>query len=55
MANTKTLAPSRKESLLISKFLLSLNEKNYSYANKYLKIIVKAKLNKRIAKTINNF
>lgn len=55
MANSKTATLTKKESLLISKFLLSLNEKNYSSANKYLKKIVEAKLNKRLAKTINNF
>jgi len=55
MANITKAIPSKKESLLISRFLLSLNEKNYSTAKKYLRKIVEAKLNKRITKTINNF
>lgn len=38
----------------ISKFILKLNEKNYSQANKYLRKIIESKLNKRIDKTINN-
>lgn len=38
----------------ISKFVLNLNEKNYSQANKYLRKILESKLNKRIDKTINN-
>ncbi len=42
------------EKIKISKFLLSLNEKNYSQANKYLSKIIESKLNKRINKTINN-
>jgi hypothetical protein len=51
----KTVKPSKIENLLISKFLLSLNEKNYSKTNKYLKKIIESKLNKRVKKTINNF
>lgn len=43
-----------QEKINISKFLLNLNGKNYSQANKYLRKIVEAKLNKRITKTINN-
>lgn len=42
------------EKLNISKFILNLNEKNYSQANKYLRKILESKLNKRINKTINN-
>jgi hypothetical protein len=43
------------ERKLISHFLLSLNSKNYSNANKYLNKIVEKKLNKRVEKIINNF
>ena len=42
------------EKLLISKFLLSLNEKNYSNANKFLTRIIESKLNKKLNKIINN-
>jgi hypothetical protein len=42
------------DKLDISKFLLNLNEKNFSQANKYLRKIIESKLNKRINKTINN-
>lgn len=38
----------------ISRFVLSLNEKNYSQANKILRKILESKLNKRINKIINN-
>lgn len=42
------------EKINISKFVLSLNEKNYSQANKLLRKILESKLNKRINKIINN-
>lgn len=42
------------EKVGISKFVLSLNEKNYAQANKYLRKILESKLNKRINKIINN-
>lgn len=38
----------------ISKFVLSLNEKNYAQAKKFLRKIIESKLNKRINKIINN-
>ena len=37
----------------ISNFLLSLNEKKYAQANKYLQKIVETKLNKKINNIIN--
>jgi hypothetical protein len=39
----------------ISNFLLSLNEKKYAQANKYLHKIVESKLNKKIDNIINKF
>jgi len=38
----------------IAKFLKSLSEKDYSNANKYLKIIVDNKINRNVLKNINN-
>ena len=46
---------SNAEKQIITKFIVSLSEKNYSDANKLLKKIVESKLNKRVAKIINNF
>lgn len=43
------------EKKLVSQFLLNLNSKNYSTAQKFLRKIVEQKLNKRIEKSINNF
>jgi BarA-like signal transduction histidine kinase len=55
MINNYTMSHKRlNEKLLISKFILSLNEKNFSKANKVLQKIVESKLNKRLNKTINN-
>jgi hypothetical protein len=52
---SKKIQPTLQEKKLISKFLLSLNGKNYSVAHKYLSKILEAKLNKRAERIINNF
>jgi hypothetical protein len=55
MATKNINVPNKLERTLITKFLQSINEKNYSVANKYLKKIVDSKVNKRVGETINNF
>jgi hypothetical protein len=51
MNNTQSVTPEEKKD--ISNFLLSLSEKKYAQANKYLHKIVEAKLNRKISNTIN--
>lgn len=51
MSGNKEITPTEKK--LITKFLLNLNEKNYSGAHKYLSKILESKLNKRVERIIN--
>lgn len=46
---------SSTEKKLIKKFILTLTEKKYAVADKYLKKIVETKLNKKLNSIINNF
>lgn len=50
---SKKLTLESPEKKLISKFLLSINGKNYSEAHKYLSKILENKMNKRFERVIN--